>query len=48
MYYLGYDGGCVKFPIPQEYEHLYRDGTDLPMEFPVTNTCGEKVYISTC
>jgi hypothetical protein len=34
-YYLSYDGGCIKFPIPDEYEHLYRSGTELPLEFPV-------------
>lgn len=34
-YYLGYDGGCIKFPIPEEYRHLYQNKTDLPLEFPV-------------
>ncbi|RLN63815.1 hypothetical protein BBJ29_006899 [Phytophthora kernoviae] len=33
-YCLGYEGGCVKFPIPSEYKDLYQNGTDLPMEFP--------------
>uniref|UniRef100_H3GLC5 Uncharacterized protein n=1 Tax=Phytophthora ramorum TaxID=164328 RepID=H3GLC5_PHYRM len=33
-YVLGYEGGCVKFPIPAEYRNLYQNGTDLPMEFP--------------
>lgn len=33
-YVLSYNGGCVKFPIPDEYRDLYQDGTDLPMEFP--------------
>ncbi|CEG37210.1 Uncharacterized conserved protein [Plasmopara halstedii] len=33
-YVLGYDGGCVKFSIPEEYQKLYQDCTDLPMEFP--------------
>ncbi|RMX66206.1 hypothetical protein DD238_001234 [Peronospora effusa] len=33
-YILGYQGGCVKFPIPAEYRNLYENGTDLPLEFP--------------
>ncbi|KAI9999098.1 hypothetical protein PInf_003784 [Phytophthora infestans] len=33
-YVLGYEGGCVKFPIPAEYRNLYQNGIDLPMEFP--------------
>uniref|UniRef100_M4C459 Uncharacterized protein n=1 Tax=Hyaloperonospora arabidopsidis (strain Emoy2) TaxID=559515 RepID=M4C459_HYAAE len=33
-YILGYEGGCVKFPIPTEFHDLYQNGTDLPIEFP--------------
>uniref|UniRef100_A0AAV1VG65 Uncharacterized protein n=1 Tax=Peronospora matthiolae TaxID=2874970 RepID=A0AAV1VG65_9STRA len=33
-YILGYEGGCVKFPIPTEFRDLYQNGTDLPIEFP--------------
>ncbi|OWZ01765.1 hypothetical protein PHMEG_00026790 [Phytophthora megakarya] len=35
-YVLGYEGGCIKFPIPAEYRNLYQNATDLPMEFPVS------------
>ena len=35
-YYLGYEGGCIKFPIPQEFQHLYQNKNELPMEFPVS------------
>uniref|UniRef100_K3X9W1 Uncharacterized protein n=1 Tax=Globisporangium ultimum (strain ATCC 200006 / CBS 805.95 / DAOM BR144) TaxID=431595 RepID=K3X9W1_GLOUD len=33
-YFLGYEGSCIKFPIPEEYRHLYQNGTELPLEFP--------------
>ncbi|TMW66367.1 hypothetical protein Poli38472_004132 [Pythium oligandrum] len=33
-YYLGYEGGCFRFPIPKQYSHLYENKTDLPLEFP--------------
>ncbi|RLN89350.1 hypothetical protein BBJ28_00018208 [Nothophytophthora sp. Chile5] len=37
-YFLSYEGGCVKFPIPEEYRDLYQDDTELPMEFPNGST----------
>lgn len=33
-YYLGYDGLSIRFPIPDEYRHLYQNKNDLPMELP--------------
>lgn len=45
-YFLGYEGGCIKFPIPEEYRHLYQNGTELPLEFPVRLTRPQRFFVS--
>jgi hypothetical protein len=36
IYFLEYPGARFQFPIPKEYEGLYKNKDKLPIEFPVS------------
>ncbi|ORZ08694.1 hypothetical protein BCR42DRAFT_424716 [Absidia repens] len=46
LYTLNYPGLSFTFPIPQKYNHLYTNSSELPLEFPDgTTPIASKVYI---
>ncbi|KAI8089869.1 uncharacterized protein BX664DRAFT_334119 [Halteromyces radiatus] len=46
IYILNYPGLSFTFPIPQKYNHLYTNSTELPLEFPDgTTPIASKMYL---